>query len=249
MSSGNLPPFPEMGLPASSFVPMNNMAYAPAQPAGDLQFYNPGPSAFQIPPSGEQSGNNAGFSSRMGPMSAQQPSGSLDNEDEQTLWQELEIDPPAILRKVVAVTFPLKSMTPEQEEDSDMAGPFFITCFLGLLLLLQGKLHFGILIGYGFLGSFMLSTLINVMSPDGITLDRTISILGYAMLPLCFVGFLSLIGVVTGLFGTVVSIGSILWCTLNATRCIERLGMREQRYLIAYPVALMYACFALITVF
>lgn len=40
------------------------------------------------------------------------------------------------------------------------------------------------------------------------------------------------------------------WCTLIATRFIEQtLDMRAQRYLIAYPVALLYACFALMAVF
>ena len=39
-------------------------------------------------------------------------------------------------------------------------------------------------------------------------------------------------------------------CTLTATRFFERaLDMREQRYLIAYPVTLLYSCFAMITVF
>jgi len=44
--------------------------------------------------------------------------------------------------------------------------------------------------------------------------------------------------------------GAVGWCTLTATRFFEAaLAAREQRYLIAYPSFLLYACFALIAVF
>ena len=42
----------------------------------------------------------------------------------------------------------------------------------------------------------------------------------------------------------------ILWSTHTATRFFEKaLHMADQRYLIAYPVGLVYSCFVLITVF
>jgi hypothetical protein len=53
-----------------------------------------------------------------------------------------------------------------------------------------------------------------------------------------------------GIFGMIISSISIFWCTYTATMFLEKhLSMREQRYLIAYPVFLLYACFALITIF
>jgi hypothetical protein len=50
--------------------------------------------------------------------------------------------------------------------------------------------------------------------------------------------------------GLILTLVAILWCTHTATRFFEVvLSMREQRYLIAYPVLLLYVCFALITIF
>lgn len=54
----------------------------------------------------------------------------------------------------------------------------------------------------------------------------------------------------SGVAGLICALLTISWCTFSATRTFEAaLEMREQRYLIAYPVFLLYACFALITVF
>ena len=57
--------------------------------------------------------------------------------------------------------------------------------------------------------------------------------------------------VCSGVFGFGLNSASILWCTFNATRFIEAMSERgrEQRYLFAYPIGLLYACFALLTVF
>lgn len=61
------------------------------------------------------------------------------------------------------------------------------------------------------------------------------------------------LGIVVDLRGTaghVLGLVSVAWCTISATRLFEEyLEMRRQRYLVAYPVGLLYACFVLITVY
>ncbi len=53
-----------------------------------------------------------------------------------------------------------------------------------------------------------------------------------------------------GYVGAALAIGAILWATHASTRIFANAcHMRDQRYLIAYPVFLLYACFGLITVF
>ena len=43
---------------------------------------------------------------------------------------------------------------------------------------------------------------------------------------------------------------AVLASTCTATRLFEaKLHMRHQRYLVAYPLALIYSCFVLITIF
>jgi hypothetical protein len=118
-----------------------------------------------------------------------------------------------------------------------------------LLRAQQGKLHFGYVFGYGLLGCIIVYALINLMHHDGISFDRTVSILGYSMLPIvviatiapvvslkyscarCLVGgvLIGLCAMRRGVFGTSLSVFVILWCTFNATRYIEKaLQMREQ---------------------
>jgi hypothetical protein len=51
-------------------------------------------------------------------------------------------------------------------------------------------------------------------------------------------------------FGYVVAIISILWCTYAASGIfVAVLQLTEQRLLVAYPIGLLYGCFALLTVF
>jgi hypothetical protein len=55
---------------------------------------------------------------------------------------------------------------------------------------------------------------------------------------------------VSGMLGLVLSLVSVFWCTYSSsTMFVTVLSMRDQRLLVAYPVGLFYACFALLTVF
>ena len=92
--------------------------------------------------------------------------------------------------------------------------------------------------------------IINLMAEQPISVERTTSILGYALVPLVFLAAAVIFVDFRGVAGGVGAALVIAWCTINATRLFEHaLHMREQRYLIAYPVAIIYACFALLTVF
>jgi hypothetical protein len=54
----------------------------------------------------------------------------------------------------------------------------------------------------------------------------------------------------SGAFGYLLSILSILWCTYSASGIfVAVLEMSDQRLLVAYPVGLLYGCFALLSVF
>lgn len=53
-----------------------------------------------------------------------------------------------------------------------------------------------------------------------------------------------------GLAGLIGGSMAVFWCTLTASNMfVTVLSMRDQRILVAYPVALFYACFALLTIF
>lgn len=55
---------------------------------------------------------------------------------------------------------------------------------------------------------------------------------------------------VSGLFGYLLSIVSILWATYAASGIfVVVLKMSDQRLLVAYPIGLLYGCFALLSIF
>ena len=53
-----------------------------------------------------------------------------------------------------------------------------------------------------------------------------------------------------GLVGTVLTMVSVLWCSISASKLfVSALSMDHQQLLVAYPCALVYGIFALLTVF
>jgi hypothetical protein len=79
---------------------------------------------------------------------------------------------------------------------------------------------------------------------------RVCSILGYGLLPVIVLSFLGIAVSLKGPIGQGLATFTIAWSTYASTRLFEKaLNMSQQRYLVAYPVALVYAIFVLITVF
>ncbi len=76
------------------------------------------------------------------------------------------------------------------------------------------------------------------------------STLGYCLLPVVIVALIGIVVSLKGWAGNSLAFVAIIWCTFTATRNFERaLSMEKQRFLIAYPIGLLYACFVLITIF
>jgi hypothetical protein len=162
-------------------------------------------------------------------------------------------------------------------------GPLvFLLCF-GFALLLKGKVQFGFIYGLGMLGCGSIWLLLNLMSHD-IDLATSTSILGYCLLPMVAVAYLSLI--FKGVFLTILVIFSIALCTWRATAMFVHLfrlppvlmlcvflvvcffrsasihvvthasnasadsnAASDQKFLVAYPVALFYLTFSMLTMF
>jgi hypothetical protein len=91
------------------------------------------------------------------------------------------------------------------------------------------------------------------MSPKAVSFWTVTSILGYALLP---VNILALVKIVLvniiqlNTLARILAVLTILWSTTASTRLLEvGCNMRNQRYLMAYPIALLYSAFVLITIF
>eukprot|EP00743_Colponemidia_sp_Colp-15_P003406 GILK01003680.1.p1 GENE.GILK01003680.1~~GILK01003680.1.p1 ORF type:complete len:308 (+),score=29.76 GILK01003680.1:48-971(+) len=171
--------------------------------------------------------------------------------DEPPLLEELGINLDHIVNKTRSVLY-LRTVDESLLQDSDMAGPLLFALTLGFFLLLTGKVHFGYIYGFGVIGCVGTYVLVNLMSPQdkGIDLYRTMSILGYCLLPIVLLASISVVIRLNGIIGSILTPLAIFWCSYAATKFFESaLHMMEQRWLVGYPLMLFYTCFALITVF
>jgi len=171
-------------------------------------------------------------------------------EGEASLMEELGINPSHILAKSLTVLNPLSRPDAGIMDDADLAGPFVFCFGFALVLLLAGKPQFSYIYGVALLGTTAIYLLLNLMSETGIDAYRTASVLGYCLLPMVGLGG---IGIGVGIdhpLGYLLSTISILWCTHSASSIfVAVLRMDHQRLLVAYPVGLLYGCFALLSIF
>lgn len=177
--------------------------------------------------------------------------------DDPPLLEELGINIEHIRTKSISVIFPVHNAISRIDssiiiDDTDMAGPIVFAILLGGELLLAGKAHFGYIYGFGSFGCISVSLVINLMSPKIVPVGTIVSILGYSLLPVNFLAFINAIYRVKymGLVGVLLAALTVVWCTVSSTRLFEKgCDMREQRYLLAYPNALLYSVFVIITIF
>jgi protein YIPF5/7 len=182
-----------------------------------------------------------------------------DNLDEPSLLEELGINVEHILAKTKAVVVPFRRFHKQSAladpsmivEDADLAGPIAFALLLGGELLLTGKLQFGYIYGFGLFGCFSMTVILNLMSPAAVSFWTVTSILGYALIP---VNILAAVKILLFSWGSALvrfwAVWTVIWSTTASTRLLEiGCGMEHQRYLLAYPIALLYSAFVLITIF
>jgi hypothetical protein len=181
--------------------------------------------------------------------------------------KELEINFGNIWKNIRFVLNPLgKNRNTQNLDDIDLAGPLLICLLLGFVLLLQAKVHFGYIYGVGTLGCVGIYLLLNLMTEKGVDLYKTVCILGYCLLPMVLLAVIStivpffvhakrynhsmdLISYSWPVIGLVASWIVIAWCTWSAAGMfVTSLNIHRQKWLVAYPVFLMYVAFAMITV-
>jgi hypothetical protein len=198
-------------------------------------------------PGAPMSGNATGVSSY----------NEVDFENEPPLLEELGVNIPQILKKTKTVILPLghtASIDTHLMDDDDLAGPLVYGLMLGGELLLSGKISFDVIYGFGLFGCLAMTLVINLMTPkvDAVSMWRVTSILGYCLIPVNVLAALNcfLFLKYRGIFGLILAGVTITWCTVASTRLFERsCDMRDQRYLIAYPIMLLYTSFVIITIF
>lgn len=152
-------------------------------------------------------------------------------------------------KKTIAVLNPFKEANASILQETDLTGPLvFCLCF-GAFLLLTGKVQFGYIYGIGVLGCTAMYALLNLMSEPGVSIGCTCSVLGYCLLPMVVLSGLSVLSL-KGTICTVLTVIAVSWCSFSASKLfVTALAMDHQQPLVAYPCALLYGVFALLTIF
>lgn len=181
------------------------------------------------------------------------PAPSTDDfENEPPLLEELGINVEHIVTKAKLVMNPFASIAPTFAEEADMSGPVAFCLALGFFLSLSGKFQFGVIYGQAITGCVSIYIVLNLMSEGGIDLYRCTSVVGYALLPMVVLSISMLVLPVKKILflGYIVGALAITWSTATATKIfVAVLSMQDQMWLVAYPLALLYTSFALITIF
>ncbi|XP_069046712.1 protein YIPF5 isoform X1 [Lepisosteus oculatus] len=171
-------------------------------------------------------------------------------DDEPPLLEELGINFENIWQKTLTVLNPFKPADGRIMNETDLTGPVVFCVALGATLLLAGKAHFGYVYGISALGCLGMYTLLNLMSVTEVSYGCVASVLGYCLLPMVSLSSFAVFFSLQGILGTIFALVIILWCSVSASKIlICTLAMEGQQLLIAYPCALLYGVFALLTVF
>lgn len=173
-----------------------------------------------------------------------------DFDDEPPLLEELGINFEHIWQKTLSVLNPFKLTDSHIMDDTDLTGPLLFCLAFGGFLLLHGKVQFGYIYGFSALGCLAMYIVLNLMSLTGVSVGCVISVLGYCLLPMVGLSGVSLFMSLQGSLGSILTAVIIGWCSLASSKLfVTALAMDSQQPLVAYPCALVYGIFALLTVF
>lgn len=179
--------------------------------------------------------------------------------DEPPLLNELEIYPDRIIDKSLAVLNPFHALELAENpaflfEQTDLAGPILFCITLAVSLFLSGsKAHFGYIYGLciiAVIGMYVLITLMCTTVENFVSIAAVASILGYSLLPLVALSVLRVFLTLNSMFGFVLAVLAVLIATRAASNvfCLMA-GDPQQRWLFAFPCALLYLVFMLLVLF
>jgi protein YIPF5/7 len=180
--------------------------------------------------------------------------GEDEDDDEIPLLEELGVRPEQILVKLRTVLNVTQKVERAQLEDADLAGPILLCFVLGVTFLLHGRLsYFGYVYGFSVIGALLLHMIISLIhGGEGLKFSLTASVLGYSLLPVILLAALSILMSLQGVLGIILSVGAIAWSVHSSMKMLDaKLSLSEVKvwWLVCYPVALLYSCFVLISVF
>lgn len=180
----------------------------------------------------------------------QNTAASCEEEFEPPLLEELGVDVFLIRKRVLSILDPFSSGV--AMGSYDIAGPLFICMAFAIISCLTGsKINFNQVYFLSAFSCIFMYGLLSLMVPSNeITFTSVTSILGYNLLPVVLLSFVSVFYNLYTLLGMVLSVFAVLWCTFNATKMFAGIGSCSgNRLLIAYPCVLCYGVFTICVLF
>lgn len=175
---------------------------------------------------------------------------NTDFDSEPPLLEELGINFDHIYSKTKCVLNPFAKPDESIVHDEDLAGPLVFCVAYGFSLLLMGKIQFGYIYGITALGCLCMYTLLNLMSEKGVNGACIGSVLGYCLLPMVILSFISTLLSLDGTPRLLISLLFILWCSISSSKLfVHALSMNNQQLLVLYPCFLLYGILALLNIF
>lgn len=168
-------------------------------------------------------------------------------EDEPPLLEELGIDVNKIITRLLH-SLDLTGRCGVVLGDYDVIGPIALyLTYTSLLLLAGGKLMFSYIYGLAVITSVCMYSLLWAMtdSPE-VTLTSTFSVLGYSFTPVVLVALLAVFVNLKNIIGGIVVLAAVIWSSWNAaTVFVAMFGNSDQKYLMAYPCAIICGLYTL----
>ncbi|XP_062378203.1 protein YIPF5-like [Sardina pilchardus] len=169
---------------------------------------------------------------------------------EPPLLEELGINFEHIWQKTLTVLNPVMPADGSIMNETDLTGPVLFCIALGATLLMAGKSHFGYVYGISAVGCVGMYLLLKLMSDCAVSCGCVASVLGYCLLPMVALSAFAVFFSLQGLMGMFLAVLVIGWCSHSAAKIFSStLELTGQQLLVAYPCALLYGVFALLSVF
>ncbi|KFB48879.1 AGAP000948-PA-like protein [Anopheles sinensis] len=180
--------------------------------------------------------------------------------DEPPLLEELGIDPKQILENSLAFLNlfqppdALIDTTAFLFKEPDLAGPIsFCLTLAACLSISKSKTQFGYIYGLSTISVSVMFCFIWLMCNSletHVTVTAVASVLGYSMLPIVALSMLNVFVTLNNFYGVLLA-GAAMYLATNSSSRMFCLMTADphQRYLIAYPCALMYALFSMLVFF
>ncbi|XP_029986643.1 protein YIPF5-like [Sphaeramia orbicularis] len=171
-------------------------------------------------------------------------------EEEPPLLEELGVNFDHIWQKTLTVLNVFKPADGSIMNETDLTGPIVFCIALGVTLMMAGKAHFGYVYGISAAACVGMYVLLSLMSATRVSSGCVASVLGYCLLPMVVLSVYAVVFSLQDAVGSVLALSVIGWCSFSASKIFSStLCMDGQQLLVAYPCALLYGLFALLTVF